>query len=313
MAGDTVADWGEDRLVAAIRRLIEQEQGKPAPPTIHLGDDCAVLPMAKTAQQLHKTDCIVQDVHFLPDTEPELIGRKAVNRVLSDFAAMGGAPQSLLMTILVGRDVSVDRILAMYQGALAAAHVGGAYIVGGETSSLPSPNGLAISISGTGRLIGEQAFLRSGAQPGDGVWVTGDLGNSFETGWHLSFQPRLQEAAWLSQLPPDIRPTAMMDLSDGLGQDLPRLAAASGVAYTVDEASLPLREGASVQRALADGEDYELLFTAPAAAEPSLAEQWNDVFPQIPLTRVGAIISNDGETPVSMAGGFEHFANSGRT
>ncbi len=312
MEGGTVGEWGEDRLVAAIRVLIEREQGIPASPIIHLGDDCALLPALDEGEQLHKTDCIVQDVHFLPDTDPELIGKKAINRVVSDFAAMGGAPQSLLLTILVGRDVAVDRILLVYQGALAAARAASAFIVGGETSSLPSPGALAISVAGTGRLLGAQAVVRSGAQPGDGIWVTGILGNSFDTGWHLSFKPRLQEAAWLSQLSAEVRPTSMMDLSDGLGQDLPRLAAASDVGYRIKEESLPLREGASVRSALADGEDYELLFTAPPDADAHFAQHWSKAFPDVRLTQIGEIHTEQDPHATIAAEGFEHFSGNGK-
>src|SRR5690606_13447580 len=129
----------------------------------------------------------------------------------------------------------------------------------GELTSTAGP--AWFSIAALGQVSTAQAGTRSGGQPGDVLYVTGRLGGSFHSGRHLSFEPRLEEGRWLTE---NFPVTAMMDLSDGLGADLPRLAAASGVGYHLDHEALPLHADCSVENALHDGEDYELLLALPA-------------------------------------------------
>jgi tRNA threonylcarbamoyl adenosine modification protein YjeE len=128
--------------------------------------------------------------------------------------------------------------------------------------------------------------LRSGGQPGDLLFATGTLGGSL-AGHHLDFVPRLAEARWLVS---HARPTAMMDLSDGIAADLPRLAAASKCSYALDEAAVPKTRGCSLEQALNDGEDYELLFAMPPRLAKRLAGQWRERFPKVPLSHIGQLL-----------------------
>jgi thiamine-monophosphate kinase len=140
--------------------------------------------------------------------------------------------------------------------------------------------------------------LRSGGRPGDGLWVTGRLGGSL-AGKHLSFSPRVEEGGWIAE---SLRPTAMMDLSDGLAKDLPRLAKASGCGFILDHAAIPCTEGCMVGQAIADGEDFELLFSLPLGVS---TDQWKGRFPDLELTRIGQLVAEgEGE---DLSGGWDHF------
>ena len=214
---DRLRDIGEDAL---IDRLIA---GLPLGPEVVAGpgDDCAVLLTADPGTcDLLKTDCLVEGVHFLPDTDPEKVGWKALCRTLSDIAAMGGTPRAALITLAVPGDRAVSVVEGWYRGLRRAAETYGVSIVGGETSSLPASVATAfLSITVTGSVARADCLYRSGARVGDLIAVTGRLGGSFTSGRHLDFTPLLREGAWLARAG-GFRPTAMMDLSDGLAKDL---------------------------------------------------------------------------------------------
>lgn len=220
------------------------------------GDDCAVVARDALWDTLLKTDVVVEDLHFTPDTAPERIGRKALARAVSDIAAMGGLPEHALITLLCYPSRPVELLEGIYRGMGALARQFDISLAGGETSGLPY-DGLVINVALTGRVEHGKAVLRSGGAPGDLLFVSGVLGGSFPSGWHLDFEPRVELARGL--LKAGIRPSAMMDLSDGLGTDLPRLAAASGCGFELWEDKLPCRPGFSVSDAVSHGEDYELL------------------------------------------------------
>ena len=134
--------------------------------------------------------------------------------------------------------------------------------------------------------------------------MTGRLGGSFANGCHLDFTPRLAEARWLTAHFPV---HAMMDLSDGLGADLPRLARASGgLGWSLETARLPLAPGCDFRAALGDGEDYELLFAVDPTDGDRLAGTWPERFPDVPLTRIGRLTA-PGDGDRADAGGFDHF------
>ena len=135
-----------------------------------------------------------------------------------------------------------------------------------------------------------------GGRLGDGIYVTGRLGGSIH-GKHLDFTPRLREAAWLVN---NGWVTAMMDLSDGLAKDLPRLARMSGVGFELDRDSLPCSEGSTLAQAISDGEDYELLFTSGDDLKPA----WGEKFPELEITRIGTLLEGVGDT---IEGGWDHF------
>ena len=284
----TLGDINEDTLTSLLAETLR----KPKAPVTGRGDDCAVL----AGGLLLKTDCIVEGRHYLPETQPELIGGKAVNRVLSDFAAMGGWPSNLLITVGLRRSSALENVLKLYQGMDSALAPYDCTIVGGETVMVGNSDKEFISVSGIGRLIGAQPILRSGASIGDLIYVTGELGNTFETQHHLKFTPRLKEARWLVE---NTEVTAMMDISDGVARDLPRLASSSNVGYSILFDSLPLRKGAMIKSALEDGEDYELLFTIPSDAEHELR------LAPFPLYCIGRISEH---TPEPLSGGWDHLA-----
>ena len=247
-----------------------------------------------------KTDCLVEGIHFSADTNPEQVGRKAMNRTLSDIAAMGGLPRHVLVTIAVGEEREVAEVEGWYTGMQAAADTFGCGIVGGETSSLPKAGGI-ISVALVGSVEPRNCICRSGANLGDVVAVTGRLGGSFESGRHLDFVPRISEARFLVE---NVELSAMMDLSDGLGSDLPRLAEASGVGFRIDPENLPLHDRVSIEQAVGDGEDYELLLTMSLEEWSRIQGPWEQQFPETPLTAIGEI-TKEIETPIES--GWEHF------
>lgn len=288
-------DLKEDQLVEAL--LAGVPVGKQV--VIGPGDDCAAVkvPGAKHLLLL-KTDCVVQNVHYLPEHNPARVGWKTLCRAISDIAAMGGEPQHALVNIFSPRDVTLAYWKGFYKGLSKAAKRFGVGIVGGETSSAPIA---AVSLSLVGRVEPNRILTRSGGRPGDVLFVTGVLGGSI-AGHHLDFIPRVSEARWLSAQG-SVR--AMMDLSDGLAADLPRLAQASGCGFEIDSSALPLRRGCTVEQALGDGEDYELLLAvAPRQAE-KLAAAWKRQFPKVRLSAIGRLTKPGRSTKLS--GGFDHF------
>lgn len=293
-------DTGEDALIQLLTRGLPQTVRTLTGP----GDDCAVLrgPSARSPLTLFKTDCLIENVHFTPDTEPQRVGWKALCRVISDIAAMGGEPREALITLALPRDMRTARVQKLYTGIRKAARRFGCGIAGGETSSVPEGAPAMISVAMLGQVEPRRLVLRSSGKPGDAILVTGRLGGSI-AGKHLDFIPRLSEARWLTE---HARPSAMMDLSDGLAKDLPRLADASGTGFHLDPSLLPLTPGCTPSQALGDGEDYELLFTLPPRKAEPLLRAWPQAFQRIPLTCIGHLTTRSKDrTPLT--GGWEHF------
>jgi thiamine-monophosphate kinase len=249
---------------------------------------------------LWKTDCVVEGVHFLRSHEPERVGWKALSRAVSDIAAMGGAPGDALVTIFSPPDVSADYWDRFYAGLTRAATLHGIGIAGGEISRHPST--IAASIALTGTVPRGGGIRRGGGRPGDVLCVTGRLGGSL-AGHHLDFVPRLREGQWLAA---SGAATAMMDLSDGLASDIPRLAAASRCGFVIDPAKLPLNPGCTPANALRDGEDFELLVAIDPVAVASLREAWQEQFPDTPLTPIGSLTEPDAGQPLDERG-WDHF------
>jgi thiamine-monophosphate kinase len=160
-----------------------------------------------------------------------------------------------------------------------------------------------LSVVLSGSVSAETLVRRSGGREGDLLYVTGSLGGSLASGRHLTFEPRLREGRWLAE---HGCVTAMMDLSDGLSHDLPRLAAASGKGYRVDLDRLPRAPGVSVEAALRDGEDYELLCAVAPERAASLEEGWARRFPETRLTEIGRFCSVEESEPLP-EGGWDHF------
>lgn len=299
----TLRDLGEDEVVARLTSLLSAGSAVMVGP----GDDCAVLRSPERGKViLLKTDCLVERVHYLPSAPPSRVGWKAVARVLSDFAAMGGVPAHLLVTVALPPTCEVKWAEALYRGMDRCATAHGAAVVGGETSSLPRGSAAVISVAASGWARRSRLVLRSGGKPGDVLFVTGRLGGSGK-GAHLNFKPRLDESHWLTSR---FKVRAMMDLSDGLGRDLPRLAEASSCGFVIEESALPRRRGASVEQAIGDGEDYELMFALAPRSADRLETTWARRFPKLPLTRIGKL-TRPGEGQ-ALGGGWEHFTRTAR-
>ena len=286
------------------------------------GDDCAVLDAGVPNRLLlFKTDAVVEGVHFTPETAPEKIGHKALGRCLSDIAAMAGTPSAALVTIALPPDFSPDFVEAIYTGLNALARRHQVAIVGGETTT--NPGGILISVALLGWVPRGKGALRSGAEAGDAIFVTGELGGSL-AGKHLEFEPRLAEARWLAQ---EFSLHAMLDVSDGLAGDLRHILTASRVGAELLATAIPIsREARRAAKAapsskppllaaLTDGEDFELLFTVASRDAVPVLDAWKQQFPGLPLTCIGKIKEGDeitvrdkqGVRPLT-AHGYVHFA-----
>lgn len=285
-----------------------------------IGDDCAVLAGPDGNDILVSTDMLMEGVHFRSGRfSPYDIGWKAAAVNWSDIAAMGGTPVGSFLSLALpsGLDESwADSFLEGF-GAVCDAPV-----LGGDT--IRSSSGLCVNVTVLGKIARGKALLRSGARPGDIIYVSGALGDSaaalklLEAGEnipagcetllerHLRPIPRLEEGAALAS---SCGVHAMMDISDGVGSDLRKMLTSSGVGAEVEVAKVPLSDGlrrlcfergwSGTELALCGGEDFELLFTA----DPS-------VKPEIPCFAIGRIVEGDG---VKWTGGekdykgFEHF------
>jgi len=265
------------------------------------GDDCAALRSGKQGELLlFKTDAIVEGVHFTHETPAAQIGRKALARCLSDIAAMAGTPTAAVVTAGLPRDFDPGHALGISAGMNELAREFGVAIVGGETTT--NPDRTLVSVSLLGSVAEDQITLRSGALPNEAIFVTGDLGGSLE-GRHLDFEPRIEQGRWLAE---NFRPSAMIDVSDGLASDLKHILAASRVGAELRSASVPISKAArqaaansgngrtSLNRALSDGEDFELLFTVPSKEAVALLDGWRAQFPDIKLTCIGKTLEEPG-------------------
>jgi thiamine-monophosphate kinase len=309
----TVQDLGENRLIARLQRLVPGRADVIA----GMGDDCAVVRTGRGARFdfLLKSDPVIEGIHFEPGARPEAVGHKAIGRVLSDLAAMGGEPLWVLIDLVAPADTPVRRIERIYRGAARLARRHGVAIVGGDTSRGTT---LELHVFAVGRVPRGQAVFRSGARSGEVLYVTGMLGGSL-AGRHLTFEPRLQEGQWLGKAR---WATAMMDLSDGLAADVPRLIAASRVGAVLEAGRIPVSAAARragkgrtpLDHALGDGEDFELLFTVKADRAAAFERAWKARF-RLRCSRIGFITRETGVRLQDAAGqvqpltarGYEHF------
>jgi thiamine-monophosphate kinase len=295
-----LGEIGEDRLIGQLMRgsLARRDVIAGA------GDDCAVVAVPGDRLVLLKTDCVVEGVHFWPNEKPVAVGWKAMMRTLSDFAAMSGLPHYALVTLISPADREARWMTQLYRGLRRAGDRFDVAIVGGETSA--TKGSLMVSISAIGSVEKDRWVGRSGGKAGDVLFVTGKLGGSGK-GRHLKFVPRIDESRWLTK---HYGIHAMMDLSDGLGADLPRLARASGVGFEIDEFAIPRGRGCSITQAINDGEDYELLFALSPNEIAALVKNWQKKFPNLPLTAIGRLTrSASGGSRVGRPSfhGFVHF------
>jgi len=311
-------------LVAAARAARDS--------TVPVGDDAAVLELESGESLVVSTDIAVEDVHFRRAwTTWEVVGYRAVAAALSDLAAMAARPIGVLTSVAVPPELGEGILASIGTGIGQCLREHGAGLLGGDTSGSPGP--VVIDVTAIGGV--QQAVRRDGALPGDEIWVTGTLGAAAAAVFDMSRslepdpiarqaferpRPRLAEARWLAKRVPL---HAMIDLSDGLAGDAAHLAAASDTGIEIDLDALPMSAALQeyplpemgVRLALSGGEDYELLFAAPAGSVQGVRPEYQSTF-DTSLTRLGAVVEGAGirwrETgsralPPEL-GGFDHFA-----
>lgn len=308
----------EFALITRLTRSLPTNKGLVVGP----GDDCAVIDVGLPDRLvLFKTDAVVEGIHFTPGTPPEKIGHKALGRCLSDVAAMAGTPTTALVTLALPQKFDLARIEALYAGMSALARRYEVAIAGGETTT--NPERMLLSVALLGWVTRGKAVLRSGAEAGDALFVTGELGGSL-AGKHLEFEPRLEEARWLAH---NFALHAMIDLSDGLAGDLPHLLKTSQLGAELLTPSIPISRAARLRAksdpaanpplraALTDGEDFELLFTVASRDAVPLLDRWKQRFPNLALSCIGRITASEGikvrdrhGAQALQAHGYEHFA-----
>lgn len=258
-------------LIAAIRRW-SAPRAAAAGVVAGIGDDCAIIRPRPNQDLLFTTDFLIEDVHFTRATRTGVdTGWKALARGLSDIAAMGGDARYALVSLALSPWACHNYVRDLYKGLNKLAGLHDVSIIGGDVTKTEK---LTIDIIVIGSVPRGKALLRTGARPGDVIYVSGALGRAAVKNYKDRPVPRLELGRKLRG-----KATACMDLSDGLALDLHRLATESGVAAELD-GPLPSAPEATFEQALFGGEDYELLCTLPPGRRaPS------------ELTRVGRIVT----------------------
>jgi thiamine-monophosphate kinase len=285
--GDVVI--AEKALIEQIRSLVRARKN-PAIRT-GIGDDCAVLRLSsergkkrgkkKDNDTLITTDFSLEGIHFRRDWHsPESVGHRCLARGLSDIAAMGGKPVAAFLSLALPRDLPSSWVTRFARGLINLAEKYNVTLAGGDTAE--SPDGILADIVVLGTTPKGKAVLRSGARPGDRIYVSAELGGSAAALWQMRKRPKrkLKQREYARHFFPDPRialgvvlrekglATAMIDTSDGLSTDLAHLCEESGVGAELQQELIPrARVGQPLQEvdlefALHGGEDYELLFTA---------------------------------------------------
>lgn len=300
----------EFEFIADIRR----RAGVKPPVVLGIGDDAAVIRSTCAAGEVVTTDMLMEGVDFLyPQTTAWEMGRKALAVNLSDIAAMGAKPTAAFVSVAFPQARGETFARDVYAGLETLAAEYDVTIAGGDTNSWDGP--FVINVTVIGEPLGPAAILRSGAKPGDVLFVTGAFGGSIR-GRHVHFTPRLREARRLVEL---VAPHAMIDVSDGLAADLHHLLEESGVGAIIDAATIPIHPDAHamtddvppLRHALGDGEDFELIFAVPPDDATRLIAAWD--LPT-PLTRIGLITAGrtvqlreaDGSTTPLPPWGWTH-------
>ena len=328
----------ERDLIAQVRRMAKRA-GNPAV-TIGIGDDCAVLQIppnrsggrGQKKDTLVTTDFTLEGIHFRRDWHSaESVGHRCLARGLSDIAAMGGEPVAAFLSLALPRDLPQSWVGRFARSLISLAERYGASLAGGDTAE--SPNGILADIILVGSVPTGKGLLRSGARPGDKIYVSGELGGSAAAVWELRKMTRkkpkrgLNPSDYQRHFFPEPRielgrilrekglPSAMIDTSDGLSTDLAHICEESGVGAEIEAEAIPRasvghpsRE-VDLQFALHGGEDYELLFTAPASKRIPLR------IGGIPITQIGHITRGGKVVVRNRAGvgyeleprGWEHF------
>lgn len=273
---------------------------------VPLGDDLAAMKWEADDLLLVGVDQVLDGVHFDSNMHsPREIGRKVMNRNLSDCGAMACWPAAAVVTMALPRGGGDTYAQELYLGFRDAADPFDCPVLGGDTASWAGK--LVVTVTILGRSAGIKPVERKGARPGDSVYVTGPLGGSLK-GRHMTFSPRVKLARQIAETG---RVTAMTDISDGLSRDAGNLARASGVQLVIDAAKLPIHDDAvelatgsgkrPLDLALHDGEDFELLYTASGEGAMPGSTRIGRV-----VEGKGVVIENDGEPRPLTPQGWEH-------
>lgn len=306
-----------------------------APEALGLLDDAAVMTPRSGHELVVTTDALVAGVHFLPNDPPDLIARKALRVNLSDLAAKGALPRWYLLDAVFPIDLKEDWIAAFARGLRQDQDEFGIHLIGGDTASTPGP--LTLAITAMGEVPAGKMLRRSTARAGDDIYVSGTVGDA-ALGLlacqgklsHLSESDRASLIARYRLPLPRVMlgpklvglATASLDVSDGVVADLGHICETSHLAATIEEASVPLSGAARtaiahapdlIDRILAGGDDYEILFTAPPQARPKLADLAGNL--GLSLTRIGRMAAGEGVQIRAenghlrrlAAGGWSHF------
>lgn len=309
----------ELELIQRIRRAAAQGRQKPGR---GIGDDCAVLDIPRGHELLVTTDFTLEDIHFRRSWHPaDSVGHRCLARGLSDIAAMGGTPSAAFLSLALPAELPQRWVDEFMAGLLKLARRYSVTLAGGDTAQ--SPAGILADIIVMGAVPAGKAVLRSGAKPGDIIYVTGTLGVSVATLQDLRSGKKPRPSAHPKHFYPEPRiaigqylrqrnlASAMIDTSDGLSTDLRHICDESGVGAVVEAAVLPRVPGNNgLQYALHGGEDYELLFTAPPDRRIPAK------IAGAPTTRIGEIVRGQqinlvdtaGKSRLLHAGGWQHFA-----
>lgn len=283
-----VSELSEAGLIARIQSRLPPE---PDWLVVGIGDDAAVVEPEKNRLEVLTVDAVVDGIHFdRRCTPPDAIGHRALAVNLSDLAAMGAEPRMALLSLALPDDLPVPDFDAMIGGVAALAAVHRLHVVGGNLTRSPGP--LMLDITAIGSVKRRQVLTRKGARPGDHVYVTGSIGaaaaglemlranrtDSPCVRRYLRPEPRVRAGVLLAR---NRAATACMDLSDGLADGVRQIAAASGVGICIEADAVPIEEearrwfdaqgGDAVARAIAGGDDYELVFTARPSRTGRLA------------------------------------------
>lgn len=309
-----------------IRRYLSIDVYKSASTVLGIGDDCALLKCPSGFELAVTVDTLVAGVHFLPETNPERLGHKALAVNLSDLAAMGAQPAWVTLALTLP-EVSQDWLAAFSKGFLALAKRSNVELVGGDTTRGP----LSITVQAMGHIEPGKALQRSGARAGDAVYLSGSLGLAGVGLKSLTGQYHREVPVAIKQLEqPEARVRlgrrlpglahACIDVSDGLSADLGHILDASGVGATIIWEALPLSDEVlhyiettgDWMLPLSAGDDYELCFTLPPEHESELMTALRDVGTE--FTRIGIIesepglrLQKNGHSQPLLTGGYQHF------
>lgn len=312
----------ERGLIQQIRRTAASSVNKAVRQGI--GDDCAILRLNPGHELLVTTDLCIEDVHFRRAWHPATaVGHRCLTRSLSDIAAMGGEPLACFLSLGLPANLPQVWVNGFLRGLMALVRRFKVQLAGGDVSSAPQ---ITADIIVTGQVPSGTAILRSGANPGDRIYVTGSLGGSAATlkqfvagkaikptksSPYFYPTPRLKVGSWLRK---NRMATSMIDLSDGISVDLAHICIESGVATLLASNKIPVAKNADLELALHGGEDYELLFTAPKRAKipPQIAgariTEIGEVRNRKDYSSAIQVLGDNGKVRPLPQGGWEHFA-----